>query len=239
MPTIDAGYIEFIPDKAELSDDDFVALSRSGFVNLGAEARLRLNRIYYAAVERRSMNRPSVKEVNAIWLKLLQATRRDRLDLLFQRMTELAAADLTHQPAEAHVYFAIAYELGISCHPEWQHAVESGAMSVTDLRSRFLVLQADMAEAYRGRRGGQREHDLGFVINALADVYLLCGKLPSASSRMAGRGTNVGEWIVTSNFVQFCVAFISFLPPIDRVRTVDIGVLTRRVIRSRGAASIN
>jgi hypothetical protein len=239
MPTIDAGYIEFIPDKAELSDDDFVALSRSGFVNLGAEARSRLNRIYYAAVERRSMNRPTVNEVNAIWLKLLQSTRRDRLDRFFQLMTELAAANPTHQPAEAHVYFVIAYELGILCQPEWQHGVETGAIGIGELRSRFLALQADMVEAYRGRDGGEREHDLGFVINALADVYLYCGGVPSANSYLVNRGDGGGEWIVTSKYVRFCEAFISLLPRINKVEKVKIGALTRRVLRARANVIIN
>jgi hypothetical protein len=85
--------------------------------------------------------------------------------------------------------------------------------------------------AYHGKRGGSRDHDLGWVISRLATIYVSAGGKITASSQIRpGAGYDEPLWIANSSFIQFCRVFIGFLPHAETASLVDVGQLIHRCV---------
>jgi hypothetical protein len=109
---------------------------------------------------------------------------------------------------------------------------------IDDFRIGLVQVRSRLQNTYHGKRAGSRDHDLGWVIPVVAEIYTSAGGMITASSRFVREPRpNESHWQDDSNFIRFCKAFVDCLPCPEAARSVDVGRLVRRALRFLRAES--
>lgn len=214
MPLLNTGCIDYCAHDHELPADAVSALE-SVDKRLLTDARETCSHIILSWYERRAMLRPELAAVSPIIGKLgrlATSTRREEFAAYF---AELAAAT---DPAGSFVYDEVAAKFRLVDNPDWLENIRNERQDISAIRSFLQQWDARLADAYRSIQGGQRDHDLGWVLEALADLYESIGGRVSYSTLVDSDGNER----IDSPFVRFCQAFINLLPDIPGVERPNI-----------------
>lgn len=227
MPKLQSGYIDH-EVQVRLHDEGLEALSTVGKVKLDWKHRDSLRNLAFSWLERRSMIRPDYARVRDILDRLAILAAKDKPDEFLALVEEIASCPEESHPAEAFVYDAMLSELKIHFEPAWREGVRNGRISLAQVRGRLAQIRDRLGRTYKGKHGRSRDHDLGWVIVRLAEIYEAAGGKITASSRFNPKARpDQAMWYDDSDLIRLARAFVEFLP---HKPGVDVGNLVHRAL---------
>ena len=176
------------------------------------------------------MYRPDFGRVQKIFEKLIRLATPKTIKEFTGYITTLSISTWEIKPSESYARHTLLSELGVFDEAEWREKLLSRSVSITSVRKILQIRLSQIEDVQRWVQGGKRDHDLGWVIDALAEVFESVGGRVSYSTLVRGRKhSDVGASYVDGDFVKFCQAFIQYLPEVaDTPRPTDIGGLVKR-----------
>lgn len=210
----------------ELTRAQLHRVQRAGGLSPSEQTRDLLEQVAFTWTERCEMRWADFQEVRAIFDKLLLLAAKRDPDALIDLVERLATFSEETHPSEAYVYDTILSELGIGFEPAWREQVRNGEIDTRALYARLKATRDRMDAGYRGRRGGSRDHDLGWLLSRLATIYVRAGGKITVWWRLNDLGgTADPAFVYDSPFVRFARAFIALLQRRPGVTNVDVGAL--------------
>jgi hypothetical protein len=230
MVLMQTGSIDY-PTGMGISDAELDRVEAAGERLLDETRRDNLRDIANSWVERRAMVRPEFAPVRKIFDALIQYASSECRALFLAEVSRLGALNENTCPAEAYVFDAILTEFGITFLATWREAIEGGRTNLFTIADQLGVIRSRLQAAYGGRRGGSRDHDLGWVIARLATIYAAAGGVVSASSHIRPQARyDQPLWIESTRYTRFCGTFVALLPNPPGVHRPDIGRLVHRAL---------
>ncbi len=110
---------------------------------------------------------------------------------------------------------------------EWRDEVRAGRLNILDICEFLQGWKKKLGTQYRSVQGGKRDHDLGWILEALADLYGSIGGDVSYDTKF----TAEAEYVVVGPFVRFCEQFITTLPDVPGVERPVVRDLIKKHFR--------
>lgn len=238
-----SGFIDYEVESplSEAALDDIEALLRADLRNRNrrrskkledrlSNLREQLRELARSLVERRAMRRPVFRVVCKILDRLLRHAAGHKVATFLALERHLASCSEETHPSEAYVYDLIRYELSVRAAPEWRARIEAGGIDLSQLCSPLAEVRRRLAAAYAGRKGGTRQHELGWVLDRLATIYHEAGGEVTVSSHISPRaGPNEAGWVSATDFTRFVENFVAKLPGDGTRSGVNVGNLAKRL----------
>jgi hypothetical protein len=221
------GCIDF-PVEAAWDESLFATLEVAGHIWLPPPCRDDLQQLRSSWLERRSMTRPAYGRVRAMLNKLCMAEAKGNTDRFLTLMSDYATQSREGCPNAEFVYETLDYELRTKFGAGWGDDLRAGWRKVHDVRHTIAGVRDNLSAHYRGRKGSSRDHDLGWVIYRLAQIYQRAGGRVTAWTDMDLRSSAYNApYVTSSNFIEFVEVFIDHLPSRPHV---DVGNLVKRAL---------
>ncbi|MFA7306369.1 MAG: hypothetical protein WC026_06810 [Hyphomicrobium sp.] len=202
-------------------------LGRVGGIQLPDVLIERLNHLRFSWSERHAMARADYGQTVLVLEALHRLATPTRVEEFVVLGAQLAPIDDDSNPEEAFARFVLARNFGVWNDAEWRAQLLSGAIRIADVREFLRTQINDLHDTYGRIKGGERNHDLGWVLFELAQIYDAAGGKVTAYWGIRPKGhEEVGQWHTDSRFVRFCLIFLEHLNPLPM--DVDVGGLIRR-----------
>lgn len=224
---LNSGSIDFQVETV-WNDALFSELEAAGQASLPPACREDLKQLAFSWIERRSMARAAYRPVRAMLEQLRTAAAKNRTEKFLALLPDYANSANAGCPNAAYVHDLLSYELRIVFEPSWRDEVLSGQRCLHSLGETIKTLRDNLDHHYGGKKGGTRDHDLGWVLYRLANIYRSAGGKISASTKADFSSSAFSLPHVTdSNFIRFAKVFIHHLPSRP---LVDVGNLIKRAL---------
>lgn len=221
MVKLQTGSIDCAPLTPLISEAALDEVEKLAKRPLSPSAREQLRHVHYVWCERLEMLRPEFSDVSAILTKLIKLANPTRQNEFAVYMSELASAKERENPGEFVVHDILMARLKIFVAIDWRDDVKRGKVDLSAVREILQEWKKELLAKYRNIQGGKRDHDLGWVIEALADVCEETGIKVSYSTYV----DSIGQERIGGAFIDFCKTFISHLPEKPGIPRPDIAHL--------------